>query len=249
MEKTANVKLMAHTQLSKRFMDEHEWIGGTAGQIVALTAIRTCYSHLDPWEVYTEEGEKYFGRKATDGGEGREIDRLFRQITGSGHTSTMEHGQYTFVVTGVSRSLLAQLTRHRVGMSFSVQSQRYVKFSSESRSGGFDYIVPPKVKEKGALAEGLYSDIMEQTQSWYDMLVQLGVPQEDARSVLPNAASVNLVMSANLTALIAFYGKRRSGNGAQWEIANFAEQIRKEVIDVEYWTDKYFELAWHGKKK
>jgi thymidylate synthase (FAD) len=241
------VRLLAHPQLSKEFMDEHEWVGGTAGEIIALTAIRTCYSHLDPWEIYALEGEKYFQRKATEG-EGREVDRLFRQITSSGHTSTLEHGSYTFTITGVTRSLLAQLTRHRVGMSFSVQSQRYVRFGSKDRSGGFDYVTPPKIKEKGEMAEAIYSDIMDNVQSWYDMLRSLGIPPEDARMVLPNAATVNLVMSANLTALIAFYGKRRAGNGAQWEIAELAEQIRAAVVKVEHWTDAYFERAWHGKK-
>ena len=43
-----------------------------------------------------------------------------------GHESPIEHAYFTFGIEGVSRSLLAQITRHRIA-SFSVQSQRYVK--------------------------------------------------------------------------------------------------------------------------
>lgn len=242
------VRLLAHSQLSNRFMRENNWIGGSAGEIISLTAIRTCYSHRDPWDIYAAEGEKYFNRKAKEG-EGREIDRLFKTITSSGHTSTMEHTNFTFAIAGVSRALLAQLTRHRVGMSYSVQSQRYVKMSSESRSGGFDYAIPEAVEEKGEMAVNTFKDMMGEVQSWYDLLITLGVSQEDARAVLPNAATINLVLTANLTALITFYGKRRAGNGAQKEITQFAEALRQEVVSVEPWADKYFEKAWHGKSK
>jgi thymidylate synthase (FAD) len=244
----AKVRLLAHTQLSEDFVEENIGYmqGVTDGEVVSLTAIRTCYSHLDPWIILAVEGSKYFLKDSVDG-DGREVDRLFRQIAGSGHTSTMEHMTFTFAIKGVSRSLLAQLTRHRVGMSYSVQSQRYVKFGSKDRSGGFDYVIPPKIAEKGDMAVGIYKDMMDKIQTWYDDLRTLGVPAEDARAVLPNSAAVNLVMTANMASLVAFYSKRRGGNGAQWEIADFAEQIRKLVVDKEPWTDRYFDNAWHGK--
>lgn len=253
MKTELKVRLLAHTQLSseyiKHLMIEDTPFRFTDGEAVALTAIRTCYSHLDPWDIVRTEGHKYFEQEATDGLGGRESDRLFRTITHSGHTSTLEHINFVFAIHGVTRSLLAQLTRHRVGMSFSVQSQRYVRFGTNNKSGGFRYIIPPKVEEKGETAIKLYEDIMHETQSWYDMLCDIGVSPEDARMVLPNAASVNLVMSANLTALMTFYGKRRKGNGAQWEIAEFAETLRSKVVEVEPWTDQYFERAWYGKKR
>ncbi|MCA1184806.1 FAD-dependent thymidylate synthase, partial [Bacillus licheniformis] len=151
-----NVQLIAHTQLSDSFFDsfdeldnvgnyDHNLINSldtTDGQAVALTAIRTCYSPNKPSEIVAKEGEKYFGSKASDGGAGTDADRLFRMIVRSGHTSTLEHLTFTFAIEGVSRALLAQLTRHRVGFSFSVQSQRYVRMGSDDKIGGFDYVVP-----------------------------------------------------------------------------------------------------------
>ena len=157
---------------------------------------------------------------------------------------------------GVSRALLAQLTRHRQ-LSFSVQSQRYSKFSSDSRSGGFDYVVPDKIDwdlidhqgydddkyNRMLEAHYLFERTMETIQGAYDEMIELGVPQEDARAVLPNAATCNLVTSGNLRSWLEFYQKRKKGNGAQAEIAEFAEQIKNAIIEVEPWISEYFDLT------
>ncbi|MED4299762.1 FAD-dependent thymidylate synthase [Geobacillus stearothermophilus] len=251
-----NVKLLAHTQLSEEFydtFDEYDDIfryygnkldkmGVTDGQAVALTAIRTCYSANKPTEILKKEGDKYFNRPATDGKGGTDADRLFRHIVSSGHLSTLEHLSFTFAIEGVSRALLAQLTRHRVGFSFSVQSQRYVRFGSDDKTGGFDYVVPPSV-ERNDHARREYELAMIEIQNLYDELRFLGVPPEDARFVLPQSATCNLVLTANLRALLDFYSKRRKGRGAQWEIAELAEKLRAAVVAVEPWTDAFFEQA------
>ncbi|WP_431805493.1 FAD-dependent thymidylate synthase [Bacillus pumilus] len=261
-ETKMNVQLIAHTQLSEPFdfseashglTDYHGLVdefGCTDGQAVALSAIRTCYSANKPSEIVAKEGAKYFGSKASDGGEGTDADRLFRQIVASKHTSTLEHLTFTFAIEGVSRALLAQLTRHRAGFSFSVQSQRYVRMGSGDRSSGFDYVVPEKVMgDKTAVecadydltAEDVFDDAMKYAQESYDLLRKAGVPAEDARAILPQAAATNLVMTVNLRALLDFYAKRRKGNGAQAEIADLSEVLRREVVEVEPWTAQFFE--------
>jgi len=250
------VNLIAHTKLSEEFYDSFdkyneflEYSGNklddldvTDGQAVALTAIRTCYSANKPSEIVAKEGAKYFGSKATDGEAGTEADRLFRMIVRSGHTSTLEHLTFTFAIEGVSRALLAQLTRHRVGFSYSVQSQRYNRFGSDDKTGGFDYVVPDSIRRHIG-ANSLFHDFMGEIQEKYDTLRELGIPPEDCRMLLPNAATTNLVMTANLRALLDFYGKRRKGRGAQAEIAELAEELRKAVVEVEPWTDVFFEQA------
>jgi len=262
------VKLLAHTQLSDDFRDRFDRYpmgayvgnniddyGATDGQVVALSAIRTCYSANKPSEIVAKEGKRYFETKASDGEGGSEADRLIRQIFASKHTSTLEHLSFTFAIEGVSRALLAQLTRHRVGFSFSVQSQRYVRLGSDDKSGGFDYVVPDKIANEYEEVEGyglihdadkqeageVFRSFMEKAQETYDDLRRLGIPAEDARAVLPNATATNLVMTANLTALIGFYSKRKPGNGAQAEIANLAEALIDAVIAVEPWTSAFFE--------
>lgn len=248
-EVNLNVMLIGKTNMTHKFAEKlvaeakREVIDDIAdekeAQALALTAIRTCYSANKPTKIVAKEGDKYFGRKATDGESGTEADRLIRHIMRSKHTSTIEHLNYTFAIEGLSRSALAQLTRHRF-FSFSVQSQRYVKFGSGDRSGGFDWVVPPSVK-KTARAYELFDDVMYRTQNIYDEVRAAGVPAEDARFILPNAAACNLVMTGNLRAILDYYSKRKKGRGSQWEIADLAEQIRAEVVEADPWTEQFFE--------
>jgi thymidylate synthase (FAD) len=250
------IKLLAHTRLADDFFaelpDELIECGLNDSAALSLIAIRTCYSPNAPSEILQLEAEKYFGAAATDGEGGSEADRLFRMITRSGHTSTLEHISYTFAIEGVSRSLLAQLTRHRQ-FSFSVQSQRYVRFGSGDKSGGMGVVVPHTIQDAtntgfiedhGTMvetnADELFDYAVRTSQAVYDALRKLGIPAEDARFILPNAATCNLVMSCNLRALLEFYGKRKKGKGAQWEIAEFAEQIRSQVVKVDPWVNAYF---------
>lgn len=235
------VTLISHTQLSEEYkqqltLEADELISRsqtTDGQVLAMTAIRTCYSANKPSEIVNLEAKKYLG-------EDKDINRLINHIVKSGHTSTLEGLTFNFAVEGISRALLAQLTRHRVGFSYSVQSQRYVKFSSDSKSGGFNYVVPEKVKAKGKDMESHYSDIMSDIQEAYDSLIRMGIPQEDARSVLPQSATCNLVLTVNLRALLDFYAKRRAGKGAQQEITVLAEELKNKVVGVESWTEAFF---------
>lgn len=254
------VTLISHTQVSKEFREQNgiiDELGLTDGQVLALTAIRTCYSPGKPSEIVAKEGARYFKAKATDGGKGSEADRLIRMIVSSGHTSTLEGIEFNFAVEGISRALLAQITRHRVGWSFSIQSQRYVRLGSNDKSGGFDYVVPDSVKtsDKDAYiteyvygdavgvrgtVEDYFAECMQQIQGMYDNLRSYGIPAEDARAVLPQATACNGVISANLRAILDFYGKRKAGNGAQAEIAGLAEDIRKAIVAVEPWTAQFF---------
>jgi thymidylate synthase (FAD) len=248
-----NVKLIAHSQLSENFFEylcgkmdaqdtDLQLLGARDGQAVALTAIRTCYSPGKPSEIVAKEGAKYFGKQATDGEGGTEADRLFRMIVRSGHTSTLEHLSFTFAIEDVSRALLAQLTRHRVGFSYSVQSQRYVRFGSDDRSGGFDAVIPDSCEyDNNRVAFGLFSETMQFLQEKYDDLRQAGISAEDARAVLPQAAACNLVMTANLRAILEFYSKRKPGKGAQKEITELAVALKDAVVSVEPWTNAFFE--------
>ena len=239
---------LGHTQISEDFLNYivesqakdiilsefYDFQPGVSdGVLIALAAIRECYSYKTALEVIETESKKYLG----DGQ--KEQFRLFNHIIKSGHTSTMEHTHFTFAVEGVSRALLAQLTRHR-HLSFSVQSQRYNKFSSDSRSGGFDYVVPNTVETYAQVVT--FNESMKAIQGMYDALIACGLPQEDARAVLPNAACVNLVVSGNLRAWLEFYKKRKPGAGGQFEITQFAEHIKNEIIKVEPWVLDYFEM-------
>jgi thymidylate synthase (FAD) len=198
---------------------------------VAFTAIRTCYSANDQDYIWNEEFDKY--KEKND-----DHIRLIKQILNHGHTSTLEHITFNFAVNGVSRSLLAQLTRHRIGFSYSVQSQRYVKMSTDSKHGTFEFVTPPGIMSVDSLL--VYDQIMEEIQKAYDKLVDMGIRAEDARYVLPNAATTNITISFNLRAFLDFYSKRNPETHAQWEIQELAESFRKEIEKAESWTKELF---------
>ncbi len=181
------------------------------------TACRTCYSELDPDEIF---------RKATVG----EIDpakmqKLISGVIESGHGSTIEHVVFTFGISGVSRTLSHQLVRHRAGVAFDQQSQRYVKFKSAAT------MLPHTLAEAGDDMRERYEAQVDGAMSLYGDLVEAGIPGEDARFVFPNATRTNLVMTANLRALIHMSGLRLC-TMAQWEIRRLFQLIRHEIFAV-----------------
>lgn len=199
---------------------------------MAFTAIRTCYSPFGPHHIRNVQFDEYAAKND-------DHIRLVKQIVNHGHTSTLEHIIFNFSIEGVSRSLLAQLTRHRVGFSYSVQSQRYVKMTENSKHGGFGIIYPPSVDTEQKKKE--YDKIMSDIQIAYDNLISLGVAAEDARYVLPNAAETSLILSVNLRAFMDFYKKRNKNTHAQWEIQELAEKMKTTIIDNEKWIGSLFD--------
>ena len=179
-------------------------------------AARTCYSALDAEglrETVTQKDQGAF----------------LRRILASGHTSVLEHASFTFFVEGVSRALLAQVTRHRIA-SFSVQSQRYVSLAE-----GFGYIVPPRIKALGEEAEAEFARQMEQMQIWYaDWQEKLGSGEgsnEDARFVLPNACETHITLTMNCRELLHFFSLRCC-NRAQWEIRAMAADMLRQCKQI-----------------
>lgn len=147
------------------------------------------------------------------------------------HTSPLEFLDFTFEIKNVSRPFLAQLTRHRIGWSYNVESQRYNDYSVK-----YSFIMPPSVSEveESDLAMELYLEKIKQALEGYRELRELGVPPEDARFILPPATSVELLAKANLRALLHFWGLRsgysNQGRHAQWEIRQVANKMFDLVI-------------------
>lgn len=146
----------------------------------------------------------------------------------SGHTSVTEHIYFTFEIEGVSRSLLAQLTRHRMA-SYSVTSQRYVDMKS------FDMIIPREIDKEPAAKEE-FLKAMDSSMESYEKLQEMGMKNEDARAVLSNACSTNLVMTINLRSLANFMNERLCVR-SQDEIRQLARQMKAVVLSQDCWGD------------
>lgn len=167
-------------------------------------------------------------------------EQFVEMLDGFGHESPVEHVTFTFGIEGVSRSFLAQVTRHRIA-SYSVQSQRYV------RQDQFLYITPPAIEADPAL-KAEYQAAMQQSIDAYnrlaDALAAKYVPEllaqglsekaarskaekkaiEDARYVLPNACETKMVLTMNVRSLRNFF-RLRCCNRAQWEIRAVATEM------------------------
>lgn len=201
---------------------------------VLASAARLCYSAADiatVMENLTPEKTAEF------------VDKL----ASLGHESPMEHVSFTFGIEGVSRALLAQLTRHRIA-SYSVQSQRYV------RAKMFEYVLPPEI-EAIPEAKEIYVRAMEEDQRHYEELTDIlkqkhydemlasGLSEkaansaaekkaiEDARFVLPNACTTKIMMTMNARSLMNFF-HHRCCNRAQWEIRDLAAQMFRLCYEV-----------------
>ena len=152
----------------------------------------------------------------------KDQSEFIEKLMNMGHESVLEHVTFSFGVEGVSRVLLAQLTRHRIA-SFSVQSQRYVSYEN-----GFGYILPESIAALGEEAVQKYQKQMDTIESWYvDWQKKLGKGEksnEDARFVLPNACETRLVVTMNVRELRHFFSLRMC-NRAQWEIRKMAEEM------------------------
>ena len=141
----------------------------------------------------------------------------------SGHESVLEHASFTFMLQNVSRVLLAQLTRHRLA-SYSVESQRYVSYKD-----GFNVHIPtdnPKLLD-------LYAAAMSSSEKIYQQLLEAGVDAEDARYVMPNAATTTIVVTMNARELRHFF-RMRCCNRAQAEIRYVANEMLKLCKGVAY---------------
>ena len=211
-EQHLNVTLIAHTPEPEK--------------VIAM-ASRTCYSALDL------EGLD----KKTDTTDNA---AYIRRVLASGHTSIAEHASFTFGLEGVSRTLLAQITRHRVA-SFSVQSQRYV---SVAGAEVFDYVLPPRIRALGPDAEEKFAQQMKTMQRWYDEWSEaLGQDSaEDARFVLPGAAATRIVMTMSARELLHFFSLRMC-NRAQWEVREAAWRMYELVYPL---APSVFENAGPG---
>ena len=151
------------------------------------------------------------------------VMKSLRSAISSGHEAVLEHWSATFAVSGVSRALTHQLVRHRVA-SYSQESQRYVDMD------GFDYVVPESISNHPDSLEQ-FKWGMKAIQKVYKTLLAYGIDMEDARYILPNACTTNIIVSMNARQLRHFFALRCC-NRAQKEIRELADKMLELVKEV-----------------
>ncbi len=213
------VELLAHTPQPER---------------VVAAAAKLCYSSSGVEDIM-------------EGLDAEKTKKFLDNLMSLGHESPLEHMSFTFGIEGVSRSFLAQITRHRIA-SYSVKSQRYVK------EGQFEFITPPEIAADERASE-IFQNAMRQDMEQYNELTDIlkakhtkafleqGLEQkvaerkaekkaiEDARYVLPNSCETKMVATFNARSLLNFF-RHRCCERAQWEIRDCAVQMLKLVREV-----------------
>lgn len=144
--------------------------------------------------------------------------RLVKQCIASNHLSPIEHINFTFEVSGASRALTHQLVRHRIA-SYSQQSQRYVSMED------VDFIYPYSMK---GIEREVYEEAFQKSIESYKTLQEIGVKNEDARAVLPNACPTKIIFTMNLRSLGHFMNERLCTR-AQQEIRTMALAMIEEL--------------------
>lgn len=200
-----NVQLLAHTPEPEKLI---------------TTAAKLCYSKTNACGIYEKLTEE-------------NVDKFIKMLADLGHESPLEHASFTFAIDGVSRSLLAQITRHRIA-SFSVQSQRYVNLGDT-----FEYITPPIIASNSMYKE-LFDEAVNESFEAYKTLTAAitadlatngmerkkaeKIAIENARAVLPNACETKMIVTMNARELMHFFNKRCC-NRAQDEIRALADEM------------------------
>jgi thymidylate synthase (FAD) len=179
-------------------------------KVVALAA-RLCYSPSSIGEL----------RQRLDAGD---IDSFLDKIMSLGHHSVLEHASFTFGIEGISRVTTHQLVRHRIA-SYSQQSQRYVSHKDE-----FTSIMPDTIAVNPE-ARQIFAFMSETVHKAYAQLVEMGIPAEDARYILPNATETKIIMTMNARELLHFFALRCCQR-AQWEIREMSVEMLRLVKNV-----------------
>jgi len=151
----------------------------------------------------------------------RIVEQLSEQLT---QKEILPHMSFTFAIEGISRACSHQIVRHRAA-SFSQQSQRYIQVKKLSNL----VVIPPNLNDAAAVE---FEKIIDEVELAYLKLVDLGVPKEDARFVLPNATETSMIMTFDGKSLMHFFGLRLC-NRAQWEVKALAEIMLEQVKKVE----------------
>lgn len=186
----------------------------------AYCAARVCYSDKGFVDIWCDTPMKGMDEEDPDNDKAL---KLLRNIVEKGHGSVLEHCVFTFAVEGISRACSHQLVRHRIA-SYSQQSQRYVKGDK------FGYVMPEKIANNHLLRD-MFNEHMERIMNFYKFLTECEIPKEDARYILPNATTTNIVVTMNARELLHFIELRTSPR-SQWEIRELANEMLRQVKEV-----------------
>ena len=179
-------------------------------EMAVAVAARTCMRDTDYEDFYAEMNEE-------------DAQRILGSVITSNHHSVLEHANFTFAISGVSRVLTHQLVRHRIASYCQLSQQR-------TDSSQLQFTVPPEIEENPELAEE-YNRLMASCQDLYKRLVRRGIPKGSARYMLPSAFNTRITMTINARSLFNLLAQRKCGV-EEWEFQEVAQLMHRELMKV-----------------
>ncbi len=210
--------------IDPKLRDAFEFKGETSEKDYSLPDDAVLKKENDKWYVFVDDDREY--RIEITGTSVKVcepiVETILDKALSSGHVGVTEHTSFTFAVEGVSRSLTHQLVRHRIA-TYDQQSQREVDMDD------VDFIIPESVKNRVYVER--FEEILDEISMLYKDMQQGGIPNEDARFILPNATPSNIVITMNARVLNHFF-KLRCCRRAQWEIREMAWRMLWKCKDI-----------------
>ncbi len=207
MEVTKTARMETMPEIAEQPTVELMAITPNAEQVIEL-ACRTCYLSFHRYNPPASTGE------------------LIKKVIRKKHHSVLEHAMATFRIKGGSRVFTHELVRHRL-MSPSQESQRYVEYG---KTREFEIVVPPTAEQAGF--KDRYIEMASKCRNLYQEMVDAGTPKEDARYILPNGTTSEIVISANFREYRHIF-QVRCNPRAHWEIRRVClimlETLKKEA--------------------
>lgn len=206
---TLNKGIGVHSKIGNSLSVALESITPDAEDLIER-ACRTCYLSFNRYDPPKSTAE------------------LIKKVLQKRHHSVLEHASATFRVKGGSRVFTHELVRHRL-ISPSQESQRYVCYADKpgrKKTRDFEFVTPPSFAGEGHDFTKEYATMVDKCYQLYEKMLDAGVPPEDARYILPNSTTSEIVITANFREWRHFIWLRTNPR-AHWEIRTVALEILK----------------------
>lgn len=179
-------------------------------ELAVVTAARTCVRDMDYETVRADLREE-------------DVQRILRTVILKNHHSVLEHVNFTFAISGVSRVLTHQLIRHRIASYSQLSQQRtdssYLKFT-----------IPPEINHDPELAEE-YKSMMIHCRELYRRLIECGISRNSARYVLPSGFTTRILVTMNARSLFNLLAQREC-EVEEWEFREVAHLMHAKLMKV-----------------
>lgn len=120
---------------------------------------------------------------------------LLKNCINRGHESVLEHEKIT-VRMQCSINTYKDLTRHRAGTAFSIESTRYCRYNRDKFGNNIKFINPVYITDENNYAA--WRECMKNIETYYMVMANNGARPDECRTLLPHSVAAEVVMTCNI---------------------------------------------------